>query len=295
MSWEQELEKKADLINQALDRYLPPESAYPPVIHQAMRYSTMAGGKRLRGAMALASGELLGEQPERLLPLACALEMIHTYSLIHDDLPAMDNDDLRRGKPTCHKVYGEAVAILAGDALLTQAFALLPLLMELGHRSEVVIKVLAELGKAAGTEGIIGGQVVDIQSQGCRVPPETLTFMHRKKTGAMFVAAVRGGALLAGAGEPELMALTDYAESFGLAFQITDDILDLTGDESVLGKPINSDLKLEKATYPAVYGLQKAKELAAEQVSAALHNLAMFGEEAAFLREAAGFLLRRQS
>lgn len=283
------------MINAALDRYLPPASRYPPKIHEAMRYSLFAGGKRLRGALVLAVAELLSMEPKRVLPVAASLEMIHTYSLIHDDLPAMDDDDYRRGKPTCHRVFGEAVAILAGDALLTLAFQTLSDLKKEGFDAGLVVKIVEEVSKAAGTGGLIGGQVVDLESEGIQVMPDTLAYIHEHKTGALFRAAVCSASLLAGADERQLQALTDYAAAFGLAFQITDDILDITGDERELGKPVKSDLVKKKATYPAVFGMEKARRLAAEQVNKALHSLEMFGSRADFLRETVRYLLHRKS
>ncbi|HHW40704.1 MAG TPA: polyprenyl synthetase family protein [Syntrophomonadaceae bacterium] len=295
MNWERELAQKAAMINAALDRYLPPASQYPPKIHEAMRYSLFAGGKRLRGALVLAVAELLYMEPKRVLPVAASLEMIHTYSLIHDDLPAMDDDDYRRGKPTCHRVFGEAVAILAGDALLTLAFQTLSGLKEEGFDAGLIVKIVEEVSRAAGTEGLIGGQVVDLESEGIQVVSDTLAYIHEHKTGALFRVAVRSGALLAGADALQLQALTDYAAAFGLAFQITDDILDITGDERELGKPVKSDLVKKKATYPAVFGIEQARSLAAEQVKKALHSLEMFGSRAEFLRETVRYLLHRKS
>ena len=291
MNWEQELSARAEVINQALDRYLPGADSQPALIHRAMRYSIFAGGKRLRGALALAAAEVLGQPTEPLLPAAAALEMIHTYSLIHDDLPAMDDDDLRRGKPTCHKVFGEAIAILAGDALLTLAFGTLGRLQETGFAAEPVMRVVAEVAAAAGTDGLIGGQVVDLESEGRVIEPDELAYIHLHKTAALFRAALRTGGILAGADDRDLQALTDYGTSFGLAFQITDDILDLTGNEDVLGKPLNSDLAKQKATYPSMFGLEQARRLAEAQVNRALHNIAYLGDEAAFLIAAARYVI----
>ena len=295
MNWEQELSAKAEMINKAMDIYLPSAGSHPVSIHQAMRYSLFAGGKRLRGALALAAAEVLGQPPEPLLPAAAALEMIHTYSLIHDDLPAMDNDDLRRGKPTCHRVYGEAIAILAGDALLTLAFGTLSRLRTADFNAGLVMRVMAEVAAAAGTGGLIGGQVVDLESEGQVIDPDCLEFIHIHKTAALFRAALRTGGILAGAGTRDLQALTGYGLSFGLAFQITDDILDLTGDEALLGKPLNSDLANRKATYPAMYGLEQARTSAEAQVNNALQSIACLGDAAAFLVGAARYLLNRQS
>ncbi len=293
MNWEEELAARAGVINAALEAYLPPAGAYPPRIHEAMRYSLFAGGKRLRGAMLLATAGMLGLEEAKALPAACAFEMVHTYSLVHDDLPAMDNDDFRRGKPTCHRVFGEAIAILAGDALLTLAFATLCRL-EADFGPERTLKVVAELAEAAGTRGLIGGQVVDLESEGKEVDAGVVEYIHHHKTGALFRAAVRSGALLAGCTKEELEALTRFATCFGLAFQIGDDILDLTGDPSVLGKPVQRDLERQKATYPRLFGLEGARHLLEEQVERALGALEPFGERAEFLRGAARFLLARR-
>lgn len=295
MTWEQELRAKADIVNEGLDRFLPSADSHPMSLHQAMRYSIFAGGKRLRGALAMAAAEALGGSPSPVVPAAVAVEMIHTYSLIHDDLPAMDDDDLRRGKPTCHKVFGEATAILAGDALLTLAFETICQLQFYGYEAYPVMKVIAEVAAAAGTGGLIGGQVADLESEGQKISPEQLKYIHLGKTGALFRAALRTGAILAGAGTQDLQALTDYGLSLGLAFQITDDILDLTGDEAMLGKPLNSDLANQKATYPALYGLDEARRLAEAQVNKAMQSIARLGARAKFLIGAAQYLLNRQS
>jgi geranylgeranyl diphosphate synthase type II len=249
----------------------------------------------MRGAFVLAAAEALGGPQQPLLPAAAALEMIHTYSLIHDDLPAMDDDDLRRGKPTCHKVFGEAIAILAGDALLTLAFETLCRLIEAGFAAGVVMTIVAEVAAAVGTGGLIGGQVDDLESEGKQIDHEQLERIHVGKTAALFRAALRTGAILAGAGARDLQALTEYGLSFGLAFQITDDILDLTGDEALLGKLPRSDLDNRKATYPAMYGLEQARLIAEAQVNKTLQSIASFGERAAFLKAAAQYLLNRQS
>ncbi len=295
MSWEQELSAKAAMINESLDRCLPGADSHPASIHQAMRYSIFAGGKRLRGAFVLAAAAALGRPQAPLLPAAAALEMIHAYSLIHDDLPAMDNDDLRRGKPTCHRVYGEAMAILAGDALLTLAFTTLYSLHPAGFDAGAVARVIGEVAGAAGTDGLIGGQVVDLESEGRAIDPQQLEYIHLHKTAALFAAALRTGAILAGAEQQDLQALTEFGLNFGLAFQITDDILDLTGDEDLLGKPLNSDLTNQKATYPALYGLEQARRLAAVQVNKALQSIDRLGAGAAFMIGAAQHLLDRQS
>jgi geranylgeranyl diphosphate synthase type II len=291
VNFKDELKRKAALVEDALERYLPPAGAYPPLIHQAMRYSVLAGGKRLRPALVMAGAEAVGGNPADVLPAACALELIHTYSLIHDDLPAMDNDDYRRGKPTNHKVYGEAMAILAGDALLTLAFQLLA--ENKSPRPEDVVRVVREVAVGAGTFGLIGGQVVDTFSEGEEINESTLEYIHRHKTGALYRAAVRAGAILAGAPDEQLAALTEYAEQLGLAFQIKDDILDIEGDEKKIGKPVGSDIKNKKATYPSLFGLDKSREKARLAADGALAALGMFGKEADFLRQLVQFVIER--
>ncbi len=311
MSWQKELAARAACIDAALERYLPvighprPEGLLdrdgtapgwrPAVVHEAMHYSVFAGGKRLRGAFVLAAAEALGQPWEPLLAAAAAMEMIHTYSLIHDDLPAMDNDDLRRGKPTCHRAYGEAIAILAGDALLTLAFETLCRLESSGFEPGRVLAVISEVAAAAGSGGMIGGQEADLEAEGMEIGSAQLEYIHLHKTGALFRAAVRCGGILAGAASEELQALTGFGLSFGLAFQITDDILDLTGDEALLGKPLKSDLANRKATYPGLFGLEQARQLAAAQVRQALLSIACLGARGAFLAGAAKHLLNRKS
>ncbi|MDR1702893.1 MAG: polyprenyl synthetase family protein [Sporomusaceae bacterium] len=266
---------------------------HPPVIFEAMRYSLLAGGKRVRPLMLLAAAEAVGGQAVDCLPAACALEMIHAYSLIHDDLPAMDNDDYRRGKLTNHKVYGEGMAVLAGDALLTAAFEII--LRQKNTRPEILLLVIKEIAQAAGAQGMVGGQAADLIAEGKKISAPELKYIHQAKTGALFKAALRAGALLGGAGAEELAALTKYAECFGLAFQITDDILDVTGDETKLGKPTGSDERNQKATYVTLYSLAGAKDMAAKAVDEAQSHLAVFGAKAWVLRELAQYLLTRQA
>jgi len=261
------------------------DSPVPCGLVLAMEYSLMAGGKRLRPALALGAARVLGARDEVALPAACALEMIHTYSLIHDDLPAMDNDDLRRGKPTAHKAFGEATAILAGDALLTLAFEVLA---EAGN-----CEVIREIAQASGVGGMAGGQFIDLESEGKQIGLEELREIHRCKTGALIRVAVRAGALLAGATPQALAALTAYGEHIGLAFQIADDILDVVGDEAAIGKPVGSDVANAKATYPAILGLERARDLAREAADAALAALEDFGPEADLFRKLADFIVDR--
>lgn len=288
-----ELRKRAAIVDEALEKYVPAQDVYPAVIHEAMRYSLFAGGKRLRPVLALAAAGVVGGDTEKILPAACALELIHTYSLIHDDLPAMDDDDFRRGQPTCHKKYGEAMAILAGDALLTLAFELLARGAADGLLPEKeTIRVITEVGLAAGTAGLVGGQVVDMLSSDT-ADPATLEYIHSRKTGALYRASVRLGAILGGADGASLARLTEYAQHLGLAFQIADDILDIRGDAVKIGKPVKSDLKNKKATYPALYGMDKAVLQARECMEKGLSALEAFGAEADFLRELVRFVVTR--
>lgn len=291
MYFKEELEKKAAMVEDALNRYLPPPDTYPPLIHQAMRYSVMGGGKRLRPALVMAGAETVGGSAVDVLPAACAIELIHAYSLVHDDLPAMDNDDYRRGKPTNHKVYGEAMALLAGDALLTLAFKLLAECPS-SHPKDVV-RVIHEIALGAGTLGLIGGQVVDTFSAGEEIDEKLLNYIHRNKTGAMYRLSVRSGAILAGAKEKELANLTEYAEHLGLAFQIKDDILDCEGDEKKLGKPVGSDIRNKKATYPSLFGMENSREKARVAINNAIAALRTFGSKADFMRVLAKFVIER--
>jgi len=281
-------------VDRALEHYLPAAKTYPEMIHDAMRYSVFAGGKRLRPLMVLTTADVFGITRERAMPLACALELVHTYSLIHDDLPALDNDDLRRGRPSSHRVFGEAMAILAGDALLTLAFELLARETAHGFPATTVVRLVEELGRAAGSTGMIGGQVVDILSENRQVDAGTLFYIHRHKTGALFTACVRGGALLGEACPEDLARLTRFAEYAGLAFQITDDILDVVGDEAVLGKKTGSDAQKQKATYPALFGLTEAQKKAEENMCLAVAELGPFGDRAQNLLNLAKFLVRRK-
>ncbi|WP_418792380.1 polyprenyl synthetase family protein [Phosphitispora sp. TUW77] len=290
-----ELNDKVRLIDQVLDNYLSISEVIPEILSQAMRYSMFAGGKRLRPILLLASAEAVGGNTESLLPAAAAFEMVHTYSLIHDDLPAMDNDDFRRGQPTNHKVFGEAMAILAGDGLLTHAFGLITECSDSGNVSpEMIITVIKELSLAAGPCGMLGGQIVDIHSENRPIDKDILHYIHSHKTGALFKACIRAGAIMGGGSAAQLAALTQYAENLGLAFQITDDVLDVEGDSGKMGKTAGSDARLKKSTYPSIYGLEESKKLAADAVDRAVAALNMFGKEADLLRRVAGYLLKRE-
>ena len=291
------LEAWREAVEAALEKVLPPEGEWPATIHRACRYSLMAGGKRIRPVLVLAAGEAVGGVREELMPLACAVEMIHTYSLIHDDLPAMDNDDLRRGKPTSHKVFGEAIAILAGDALLTRAFHLLA---EVPHgwdeaRVRRRLAASAVLGEACGTRGLIGGQVMDLESEGKATSAEDLECLHRAKTGALLSACVRGGAILGGAPPDELAALSRYASAIGLAFQVVDDVLDATEESASLGKTAGKDAAAHKATYVSVHGLERARAMAAELRQQSLDAIAPLGGRGALLGAIARLIVDRHS
>lgn len=285
------MQRKIDLINQQLTEIYTENMALNKDLAKAMNYSLMAGGKRLRPILIMAAADALGVDGEKFLRLATSIEFIHTYSLIHDDLPAMDNDDYRRGKLTNHKVFGEALAILAGDALLTMAFEIIA--TDKNVDADTKVKIIAEMSKAAGAEGMVGGQVIDMQSENKQIDMQTLKQMHAAKTGALFCAAIRSGAILAGANDVQLANLTEYARQFGLAFQITDDILDVVGDEKTIGKPVGSDEKNHKSTYVTLGSLESAKALAQEAVNKAKVALKGFGENAEFLRALVDYLITR--
>jgi len=288
------LQEKAASIEDALDRILAEGDTEPSILNEAMRYSVFAGGKRLRPILTIAAAEAVGGREEDVMTAACAIELIHTYSLIHDDLPAMDDDDYRRGRPSNHKVYGEALAILAGDALLTKAFEILAGCSVPGTAGRLMLRVIGEIAEAAGARGMVGGQTLDILSEGKAVDARTLFYIHKNKTGALLRASVRTGAILAGAGEEELTALTSFAEEFGLLFQITDDILNVVGDSSKMGKPVGTDAQRAKATYPALYGLDGARKMAREGKERALAALDSFDSKADPLRLLVSYLLERE-
>ncbi len=293
MDFNESLELRKKDAESILNDYLPDVDGYQEQVLDAMNYSVNAGGKRLRPLLMKECYKLFGGRSKVIEPFMAAIEMIHNYSLVHDDLPAMDNDDFRRGKPTNHKVYGEGTAILAGDALLTLAFETMT--RQKGVTAEAVVSVVKEMSIAAGSNGMVGGQSIDLESEDHAIDMDTLRRMHLGKTGALFRAAIRSGAILAGASEAQLSALTRYADAFGLAFQITDDILDVTGDEAAIGKPIGSDAKNHKSTYVTLTSLERAQELAASAVQEAMDALRDFGAEAEFLRELVSYLLKRKS
>jgi geranylgeranyl diphosphate synthase type II len=289
------LKDKRVLVDAALERFLPGEDVQPPTVHRAMRYSVLAGGKRLRPILVIAGAEAVGAPLSTVMPTACALEMIHTYSLIHDDLPAMDDDDYRRGRLTNHKVFGDAVAILAGDALLTLAFKLVADNAALVSDSRVVCDVVAAIAEASGTFGMVGGQVVDIESEGKAITPETLEYIHRHKTAALLRGSLWVGARLGGADAAALAAIDDAGQSLGLAFQIVDDILDVEGSLEALGKTAGSDARKQKATYPALQGVEVSRREARRLIEEAKSRLAVFGDRATPIRALADFVIERKS
>lgn len=294
MTIKEYFKEKAVIVDRWLERLLPPVSETPATIHEAMRYSVFAGGKRLRPVLAIATGELFGAPEDELLPVACSLEMIHTYSLVHDDLPAMDDDDLRRGMPTCHVKFGEAIAILAGDALLTQAF--LTLADYPARDAGRQVRILSEVAHAAGTtRALIGGQVLDLQFEGQPVTGPQLEEIHRAKTGALIRCAVRVGAILGGASESELAALTLYGEKIGLAFQIADDLLDETATTEELGKTAGKDLAAHKATYTSLYGIPEAQRMADRVCREAVESLQTLSQDTSLLDSIARFIVERRN
>ncbi len=289
------LAERRALVDGALETLLPPETTEPPSVHRAMRYSVLAGGKRLRPILVIAGAEAVGGSAERVLPTACALELIHTYSLIHDDLPAMDDDDYRRGRLTSHKVFGEAIAILAGDALLTLAFRLVADNSATASNPLVLRDVVVEIADAAGTFGMVGGQVVDIESEGKAVAPETLEYIHLHKTAALIRASLRVGALLGGGDAAAVEAIGAAGRDLGLAFQIVDDILDVEGSLEQLGKTAGSDARKQKATYPATHGLEASRAQAKALIERSQARLGVFGPRATPLRALADYILERKN
>jgi geranylgeranyl diphosphate synthase type II len=280
-------------IDAALETLLPPESALPTSIHRAMRYSVFAGGKRIRPILYLEAARIFAKEPASTIPASCALEFIHTYSLIHDDLPALDNDDLRRGKPTSHKVFGEAIAILTGDALLTLAFQTLAAASVEPSRR---VRMIAEIASAAGTVGgMVGGQVADLEAEGKPITAPILEYIHRSKTAALIRASIVAGAIAGGGSDDDVNRLRNFGENIGWAFQVVDDILDQEESSAALGKTAGKDQAQQKATYPALYGLERSREIAADLESKALGELIIYGERAARLRQLAEFLVARRS
>jgi len=285
--------EKKKLVENALDAMVP-ENGELPVITEAMRYSLLAGGKRLRPVLAIMAGELFGGKEEEILPFACCIEMIHTYSLIHDDLPSMDNDDLRRGKPTNHKVFGEGFAVLAGDALMNYAFETMAGIIAGDNRIEYV-RAMEMISKASGISGMIGGQCIDLYSENREIDLDILKRMHSKKTGALITASLGTGAILAGAEESDLRNITGFGNLIGIAFQVADDILDVAGSEERLGKGVNKDAGIHKSNFISFYGIEKSRQIAGELVEEAKLKLDKYGNRGHYLRMLADYIISRDS
>lgn len=290
---QQTLDQGRLLTDAALDRLIPAETQQPVSIHKAMRHSVFAGGKRLRPVLCMEAARMIaGSPPAGIEELGAAIEMLHTYSLIHDDLPALDNDDLRRGRPTCHKVFGDAIAILAGDALQTQAYEVLA---QLHCPAEARVRIIAEIARGTGTvDGMIGGQVVDLEAEHTRPTAEMLEYIHRSKTAALIAASLMSGGLYAGGKESEIKKLRTFGQAVGLAFQIVDDVLDVTQSSEQLGKTAGKDTASQKATYPALFGVEESERKADALIGAALKELESFGDRADTLKELARYLVERK-
>ncbi|MFR6018177.1 MAG: polyprenyl synthetase family protein [Paraclostridium sordellii] len=294
MNFNCELKNRVNKIEQILNEYMPKEEGYQKKIFESMNYSLKAGGKRLRPILTLEACKIVGGEEEDAIAFAVAIEMIHTYSLIHDDLPALDNDDLRRGRKTNHKVYGEAMAILAGDGLLNYAYELM-LKESIGKNDpEKYLKAINEIAKSAGIYGMIGGQVVDIESEGKKIDMDKLDFIHMNKTAAIIIGCMRAGAIIGNATDKQLEDITKYAKNIGLSFQIVDDILDIVGDEAKLGKNVGSDIDNEKSTYPSLIGLEKSKEVANQLIKEAKASINQISKDNAFLNGLAEYIVDRE-
>jgi len=293
MEFKDVLKEKINYIETLLNEYMPKEEGYQQTVIQAMNYSLKAGGKRLRPILTLESCKIVGGKESDAIPFAVAIEMIHTYSLIHDDLPALDNDDLRRGKPTNHKVFGEAMATLAGDALLNYAFEVMLSSSTDKKDSNKYLKAINEIAKHAGIYGMIGGQVVDVESENKIIDKDKLDFIHLNKTAAMIIGCMRAGAIIGGANEEELEKVTKYGKNIGLSFQIVDDILDITGDEAKLGKPIGSDIENHKSTYPSLLGLEKSRQIARQLIEEGKSSIDGLSSEIDFLNQLGDYIISR--
>ena len=295
MGFKNLLDSQIQIIDHALERALPIEKGYQDIIVESMRYSVFAGGKRLRPILMLAACNFAGGIEKDVLPFCCAIEMIHTYSLIHDDLPAMDDDDFRRGKPTNHKVYGEGLAVLAGDGLLNYAYEtmLQSILQDPSHQDRKMI-AMGEIARAAGIHGMIGGQVVDLASENKAIDGDTLDYIHNHKTAALIVASIRAGAIIGGADDHMLQSLTEYGKCIGLGFQITDDLLDILGDEKKLGKKVGSDMDNHKSTYPSIHGIDASIAKVQELFHKSLEALQEYEHKSAFFVNLADYLVKRE-
>ncbi|ENY8690944.1 TPA: polyprenyl synthetase family protein [Clostridioides difficile] len=294
MEFKQCLKEKASFVEKVLKEYMPKEEGYQKTIIEAMNYSLSAGGKRLRPILTLEACKIVGGNEDEAIPFAIAIEMIHTYSLIHDDLPALDNDDLRRGRPTNHKVYGEAMGILAGDALLNYAFEVMLAGSINKENPEKYLKAINEIAKGAGIYGMIGGQVVDVESENKQIEKEKLDYIHMNKTAAMMVGCMRAGATIGGANSEQMEEITKYAKNIGLSFQIVDDILDIVGDEAKLGKKVGSDIENHKSTYPSLLGLDKSKEIAHNLIDEAKKSIEKLSDDVDFLKGLAEYIIDRE-
>ncbi|MBH6947046.1 polyprenyl synthetase family protein [Clostridioides difficile] len=294
MEFKQRLKEKASFVEKVLKEYMPKEEGYQKTVIEAMNYSLSAGGKRLRPILTLEACKIVGGNEDEAIPFAIAIEMIHTYSLIHDDLPALDNDDLRRGRPTNHKVYGEAMGILAGDALLNYAFEVMLAGSINKENPEKYLKAINEIAKGAGIYGMIGGQVVDVESENKQIEKEKLDYIHMNKTAAMMVGCMRAGATIGGANSEQMEEITKYAKNIGLSFQIVDDILDIVGDEAKLGKKVGSDIENHKSTYPSLLGLDKSKEIAHNLIDEAKKSIEKLSDDVDFLKGLAEYIIDRE-
>ncbi|WP_296645135.1 polyprenyl synthetase family protein [Romboutsia sp. 13368] len=294
MEFKQALKERANQVEILLKRYMPKEEGYQKTIIEAMNYSLNAGGKRLRPILAMEACSIVGGNIEDVIPFAVAIEMIHTYSLIHDDLPALDNDDLRRGKKTNHIVFGEDMAILAGDALLNYAFEVMLSNSIDKENPNKYLKAINEIAKTSGIYGMIGGQVVDIQSENKQISKEKLDYIHNNKTAAIIIGCMRAGAIIGNATEEQLENITKYAKNIGLSFQIVDDILDIIGDESKLGKKVGSDIENQKSTYPSLIGLDESKKVAYRLIEEAKNSIKLIDSNAKFLNGLADYIIDRE-
>ncbi len=291
MRLKKDVKEKRELVNIVIDRFLPRKDEYPKILHKAMRYTLFAGGKRIRPYLAITTYQLFGHMDKKILPLAAAIELIHTYSLIHDDLPDIDDDDLRRGKPSCHVEFGDEIALLAGDALIMEAFRLM---LQVDVKPKFKSQLISEFAQATGSTGLIAGQIVDIMSEGKKVSQETLDYIHMNKTAKLISTAIRFGAIMAEATEDDLNRITEFGETLGLLFQIVDDILDVEGTTKKMGKKSGKDVKVGKATYPKVYGMDKAKEKRDELMLKAQEIIGYYGPKAEFLKKICVYIATRE-
>ena len=294
MEFKQSLKEKSNYIEKLLSEYMPKEDGYQANIMEAMNYSLKAGGKRLRPILTLEACKIVGGNEKDAIPFAIAIEMIHTYSLIHDDLPALDNDDLRRGKPTNHRVFGESMAILAGDALLNYAFEIMLSNSINKENPQKYLRAINEIAKSSGIYGMIGGQVVDVKSENKAISKDELDFIHLNKTAAIIIGCMRAGAIIGNACEEDLEKITKYGKNIGLSFQIVDDILDIVGDENKLGKKVGSDIENHKSTYPSLLGLEKSKKIAYDLIEEAKYNINDLQNDSSFLEGLANYIIDRE-